>query len=483
MTTTPSLRYRVISGPLSVRATPSLSGQRVGELPVGAEIVVDPASRTQAEGFVWWRHSQGWSAERHLTNTTWVFMEATPASADDAPPAEASRWRVVSGPVAVRATPGLAGARIGELPVGAIITVEPGSRQEVNNFIWWKHSQGWSAQRHLTNENLVFMEPVAEEAATPGEPVPPPPAPVPPPAPEDDAPKPGEPPVRFYRVVNGPLSIREMPTTSARRVGELPTGAEITVQAGDRAQADNLIWWRHSLGWSAQRTVDSRTVFMERIPNLTPPSATPEPNGEQIALPDGTSAPLERLFVRSPLDFTAVQWIQYFGNTQFAHRIWARGDFWYRYSQSLHGGFDYGNAVAGTPIYAGLSGTVVAVFRNSSTYAPNYVQVSAGGFLIIYGHILNPPDFRPGDTIRPDTVVGTIDHRSQQHLHLEVRLRTWWIINPLLVMTDEVRDPILRRWGNHESHFFRSASWSQWQTPFDQPVLRLSGPVIGPHAR
>ena len=60
---TDKLRYQVSDGPLSVRATPGTAGARVGELPTGALLVVEADSRTVVDGFVWWKHALGWSAE------------------------------------------------------------------------------------------------------------------------------------------------------------------------------------------------------------------------------------------------------------------------------------------------------------------------------------------------------------------------------------------------------------------------------------
>jgi hypothetical protein len=43
------------------------------------------------------------------------------------------------------------------------------------------------------------------------------------------------------------------------------------------------------------------------------------------------------------------------------------------------------------------------------------------------------------------------------------------------------------RWSNYTQHFYRDATWTQWQTPYDQPILKLSAPgaveIIGPHGR
>src|SRR5690606_30792564 len=57
--------FRVWSGLLSIRDTPN--GARLPKkLYRKAEIEVDPHSRTELGGYIWWKHDEGWSAERNL---------------------------------------------------------------------------------------------------------------------------------------------------------------------------------------------------------------------------------------------------------------------------------------------------------------------------------------------------------------------------------------------------------------------------------
>jgi murein DD-endopeptidase MepM/ murein hydrolase activator NlpD len=48
------------------RATPGLSGTPLGWLAKNEKVMIDPASRTQTDGFIWVKHNKGWSAERSI---------------------------------------------------------------------------------------------------------------------------------------------------------------------------------------------------------------------------------------------------------------------------------------------------------------------------------------------------------------------------------------------------------------------------------
>lgn len=473
-------RFRIVAGPLSIRTEPHLGAPRLGELPVGVDIDVDADSRREADGFIWWYHANGWSAERRLDNR-FVFMQAfvdlTPAP--DA--AETLSFVVVNGPVSVRARPTVSALRRGEVANGVVIKVQADSRTVADGYIWWQHAQGWSAERTL-DSRYVIMRPAPPETPPVGTPPPEDTGtrpPIPTPAPVEP---PGTP--RYFRVTAPRVNVRALPALAAARVGELLSGNEISTTLGERTEADGHVWWRHARGWSAERTLDNRVIYLESITALSPQQPVLQPDGRTVLLPDGKTFEIQEFFQRSPMDFSAIQWIQYYGNTQFAQRIWAEGKQWYRYSQGLHGGFDYGNAIFGTPLYAGVHGNVTAIYRNSLTYAPNYIEISVGSYVsVIYGHITNLPDLQPGYRVVPNTIIGYVDAGGQNHLHLEVRYRGLWILNPLLLMNAAVRDPILTRFLSYDEHFYRDNTWNQWLSPFDQPVLKLGGPIIGPHNR
>jgi hypothetical protein len=92
---------------------------------------------------------------------------------------------------------------------------------------------------------------------------------------------------------------------------------------------------------------------------------------------------------------------------------------------------------------------------------------------------------KKGDAVTPDMKVGEIEP-IQDHLHLEVRHKNTWVINPLLLMPVEVSNSMLQKFPKFGKCFFCDAAWNQWLTPFDQPILKLSAAdkaqIIGPRA-
>jgi hypothetical protein len=63
------------SGRVRVRSKGSLSGTHLGWVEATTVIEVDPNSRTEADGYIWWNHSGGWSAEKS-TNGQQIFLQA-----------------------------------------------------------------------------------------------------------------------------------------------------------------------------------------------------------------------------------------------------------------------------------------------------------------------------------------------------------------------------------------------------------------------
>lgn len=66
-------RFLVTAPALNVRPQPTLTSQRIALIMKDTEIEVDADSRLESGGYVWWRHDQGWSAERSLDGDL-VFM-------------------------------------------------------------------------------------------------------------------------------------------------------------------------------------------------------------------------------------------------------------------------------------------------------------------------------------------------------------------------------------------------------------------------
>ncbi len=460
--------FLVTDGPVSVREKPEAAAKKVGELPNGKVIQVLENSLTISGTFVYWQHALGWSAEGR-TDASQIFMTPTAAPVElvvtpdktpevvEAPEAEVIRYfHVTDGPVTVRKAPDPASEKVGEIANGAFIEVDPLSRTINAGFVYWQHGKGWSAERRIGGES-AFMTPAAEL---------PPAAPV-----KDQTIQADGTPIQFFEVFEGPISIRSEPSLTAARVGQFSTGEQFEVVPRTRTENQGYVWWQHSKGWSPERKVGSESAYLTIIPKLS------------RKVVDGV--PYLPLIVQHPVALIDTQWIQYHGNTTFAHKLRLEGKFWYNYCQSLHGGFDYGTSKA-VPIVAGLEGTVIDLNLNKPTYSPNYLRVKAGPYIFIYGHMARPTMFNVGDRVSPGTVVGFIDAGGQNHLHFEVRFGMK-VINPLEIMTEERRNEITSRFKDYPKHFYKSAAWDLWQNPYDQPILNLqnkgSEVIIGPHAR
>ncbi len=396
---------------------------------------------------------------------------------------QAKRFRIVNGPIFIRQAAGASAPRAnGQLNNGQEIVVLAATGTERDGFVWWPHALGWSAERKSDNSDIYMLEIVAT---------------IPEPSATEIVPTPQqitlEP--KFFRVIDGPIRIRQFADTSAPRVeGQLAQGQQIEVVPGSRTDNDGFIWWQHSLGWSVEKTNDDKTIYMQLIDPATEGgrnnTAVNTNTVATLTLPTGKTIERPVLFVQHPVALKDTVWIQYFGNTQFAYNLQFDRDpgrqRMYYYCQSLHGGIDYGNNTPGAPIVAGMTqGVIEKVERNAKSYRPNAVRVTVGEFQVIYGHLGNVPDVKEGMTVTPDMKLGEIE-ASQDHLHLEVRYKNTWVINPLLFMTPELTAAFTKKFSNYGKYFYSDANWTQWLTPFDQPILKVSATdkavIIGPRA-
>jgi|GEM_PF-601492 len=73
------------AGKVRIRSAASLSGQHLGWIEATTVIEVDPNSRTEADGYVWWKHAGGFSAEKS-TNGQQVFLQPALVVGGPVPP-------------------------------------------------------------------------------------------------------------------------------------------------------------------------------------------------------------------------------------------------------------------------------------------------------------------------------------------------------------------------------------------------------------
>ena len=376
------------------------------------------------------------------------------------------RFQVKSVQVRVQREPRLDGTLVKWLPPGQLVQVNPASRIEADGYVWWKHAEGWTAERTLDGAEIYLVE-LDEESSEAG---------------QEQSQLKELPSKREFQVGNERVRVRSEPSLKGETVNWLSADQLIEVDPGSRTRADGNVWWRHDEGWSAQRSVDKTSVFLFKPGKVPSKDAPAGAEAMSDGLPDAAKLPFRnKLFKRMPVDLDKVQFWQYYGNNVFAHNLWREGKQWYSYAQGLHAGLDLGNSrTRGVQIRAGLEGTF---FKHDTTRTrPNGLWVKVGDYIVIYGHVANPRSLRVGQPIGVDTVMGEIEFGGQVHLHLEVRYRERWIVNPLLLMPKAMRNAIIKKFPPREGHFYTSSGWTAWQTPLDQPVLELGGRLIGPYA-
>jgi murein DD-endopeptidase MepM/ murein hydrolase activator NlpD len=265
----------------------------------------------------------------------------------------------------------------------------------------------------------------------------------------------------FFVVSTGDtINVREKPSVNAAIVDKLPFGEQLNIDTTDpqnTKEQDGWVWYGYQGNWVAERKVDRSVVNLLTVPQI------------------------KTLFEVLPVDLAKLTHLYYYGNTVFAY-CHGREHNYDGYSQGLHGGLDFGHP-GGLEICAGVTGT----YQNTSRqfFPPNCTRVKTpDGYTILYGHIDKPnPELKEGDPVTPSTPIGIIAS-DQQHLHLEVRYRhDDYIVNPLLLMSEDFSKDIMRRFKTQGAFsFFEDANWSRWQEPFDQPIIRHNGKVIGPTA-
>lgn len=452
-----------------VRTAPGMHGVHVRWLQPGESIAVDATSRTDADGYAWWKHTEGWSAERSLTDTSEIYLRdpATPEEKPAGPPPSGPILMVkqfhIAETVRVRSGPKLSAAHIRWLQPDDTLDVDATSRTEANGYVWWRHADGWTAEKALDDSDVFLVDPATL------------------PKPPEDLNLDDLPDEFVLQAGHQQVRVRSQPGLRGRHLKWLLPGEQITVRKDSRTEADGYIWWQHADGWSAEKSSSGNEKYLytpeEFADRPVPPGVTLFDDG----LPVVETLPLvNELFSKLPVPLAKTHWWQYYGNNVFAYNLWEKGLRWYTYAQGLHGGLDFGNSIEAVPVLAGVTGTFVK--RDTRYTRPNGMWVRVGSYTIIYGHMANPPNFAPGDAITPDTVMGTLDLGGQNHLHLEVRYKSTWIINPLNLMPEAMRNSLIAKFPPAPKYFYASDTWDQWQTPLDQPVLRLGGDLIGPQA-
>ncbi len=169
--------YRVNQAGPAIFAAPDPTGDKIAEgLVLDARLRVDPNSRLEKDGLVWWRAS-GWVVERPVD----VAENAPEALLHflKPPPRKLKMKVVFKGDINLRSDPSRPSPNpkaniVGEVKTNAIVEVYEESRTvTADGWIWWQHDDGhvedkpeekikggWSAE---SGDGKTFMIPVIEE--------------------------------------------------------------------------------------------------------------------------------------------------------------------------------------------------------------------------------------------------------------------------------------------------------------------------------
>lgn len=441
---TTQLEVRAINDDIVIRDRPSFNGLNGGWVYEGNTIVVDLSTRTTAEDHIWVKHVRGWSPERTADEKQVFLLDATmdafyqPGESH----AETSETETTETTEATEA--------------------ETEAKVEVT-----KTEETTTPETTTTTEETPVEKAAVEKEET------------------TDAAKvgvtigvPGSSVASNYKLqAQTYVRVRSQPTTSGQEVGSsMSPGTVVEIEGGSETQADNYIWVKHAAGWSAMRSVDGTDIFLA------------EPGEADAGTPtEGKDLPGYRTLIeRLPVSMAQTTWFQYFGNNVFAYTDGSRFNY-DGYSQGLHGGLDFANKAAGIPIYAGTHCTYSEIKRRS----PNLqIWTKTGDYTFIYQHITNPRTFNVGDKLTPDTVIAEVEPRPWFHLHFEIRYKSNLIVNPLLLMPDDMVNEIVTKfnpstpgkWPSDLQFFYKTSSWTKWTTPLDQPLIQRGGPMVGPKA-
>lgn len=385
------------------------------------------------------------------------------------------RYRVIDGPLSIRESAN--GQRTRQmLATGTNLRIS----DEVvmaGGYLWAHHADGWSAIQSADGSQ-VFMEALLETA----------------PASAWNLPNRWQGMTRLQ--VADDVQVRLYPAigTKGLIVGTVRRGHILQCDMDHLMDADGYLWAQHAKGWSVVKSLNERATFLVEpgsIAGLDVPTTIETQKGDsQHNLPD-----FRRLFTRLPVTLTDTQWFQYFGNNMFAMRNGNHYGYDH-YSQGLHGGLDFGNSISPKTIYAGLDAEFVQIQHASRNNTR--MLFKRGDYDIIYQHVTNPRSFTRGEHVHPDTPIASIEHHTinngWDHLHLEVRYKKQWIVNPLLLFRPSLYQALIARFDpdklnsgyqkdfpkSLKNYFYHTATWTKWITPLDQPLIKLGGKMIGP---
>ncbi len=243
--------------------------------------------------------------------------------------------------------------------------------------------------------------------------------------------------------------------------------------------------WKPS---TARATVLRAVTLFVGLAGMTALAVNPWEGSGAIALaqpadatPPASPPPFDLPFGSPPGPST---WLlgQPYGNSTGAYRF---GDVWYAAGQGLHFGIDL-LAPCGTPVVAIADGEVVQADWLARGSGPHnlVLRFPDQAVTAIYGHLLEKPDFAPGDpVVRGQQVALSGDPdstcRSRPHLHLELRSLDYRTAYNPIAWIDADWDALMLVGPFGDISFARDRrDPRRWVTPLDQPAVQFGGSLL-----
>jgi hypothetical protein len=77
-----------------------------------------------------------------------------------------------------------------------------------------------------------------------------------------------------FKIIASAMTVYNTP--GGNKIGRIPKGITFQAEGDSRTELLGSVWWKHSAGWSIERTVDGTSVFLEQVggPTVETPSSS-----------------------------------------------------------------------------------------------------------------------------------------------------------------------------------------------------------------
>ena len=269
--------------------------------------------------------------------------------------------------------------------------------------------------------------------------------------------------LQVFSVQARALNVRSSPKIMENNnIGEMQYGDIFETDSATLTK-DNGYWWlQHGKGWSAICKHKKILAIPQNSKLMLPPENIPT------------------ISMALPINLDDIYWVQPYGNTGFAYTV-GHIHGYDVYAQGLHAGLDLGIGYD-VDVRAGINGVVLDTkWKESKGW---YVSIYSGDYIIIYEH-LSSLEVEVSDALTNDSILGQLNFSNNNtHMHMEVRYLGIWAINPLEVLAGNLAERLLNILHDEflPAAYCCDGIYNQWRTPYDQPIIKIFGPIIGPKA-